>query len=195
VVGDRLLTGLRDVTSDLGLLDLRAKARRLHQQELRRNEGTEREGEGLSLIIVDYLQLMRMDERIANRAEQVGQVSRGLKLLAAELKCPLIALSQLNRANENRPDKRPMLSDLRESGNIEQDADLVMFLYREDVYKKDPNDRDGTAEALISKNRNGPIGMSPLIFMAQIPKFVKASHDHMAREGSPNAVRAEAEAI
>ena len=184
-----------DVTSDLGLLDLRAKARRLHEQELRRNEGTDREGEGLSLIIVDYLQLMRMDERIANRAEQVGQVSRGLKLLAAELNCPLIALSQLNRANENRPDKRPMLSDLRESGNIEQDADLVMFLYREDVYKKDPAERDGTAEALISKNRNGPIGMSPLIFMATIPKFVKASPEHVAGEGSPNAVRAEAEVI
>ena len=184
-----------DVTSDLGLLDLRAKARRLHQQELKRNEGTEKEDEGLSLIIVDYLQLMRMDERIANRAEQVGQVSRGLKLLAAELNVPLIALSQLNRANENRPDKRPMLSDLRESGNIEQDADLVMFLYREDVYKKDPNERDGTAEALISKNRNGPIGMSPLIFMAQIPKFVKASHEHMAGEGSPQAVRAEVEAM
>ncbi len=184
-----------DVTSDLGLLDLRAKARRLHQQELRRNEGTENEGQGLSLIIVDYLQLMRMDERIANRAEQVGQVSRGLKLLASELNCPLIALSQLNRANENRPDKRPMLSDLRESGNIEQDADLVLFLYREDVYKKDPNERDGTAEVLVSKNRNGPIGMSPLIFMAQIPKFVKASHEHMAGEGSPQAVRAEAEVV
>ena len=184
-----------DVTSDLGLLDLRAKARRLHQQELKRNEGTEKEGQGLSLIIVDYLQLMRMDERIANRAEQVGQVSRGLKLLAADLNVPVVALSQLNRANENRPDKRPMLSDLRESGNIEQDADLVMFLYREDVYKKDPNERDGTAEALISKNRNGPIGMSPLIFMAQIPKFVKASHEHMAGEGSPQAVRAEAEVV
>lgn len=184
-----------DVTSDLGLLDLRAKARKLDKQERDRRKGTDREGEGLSMIIVDYLQLMRMDERIANRAEQVGQVSRGLKLLASELKVPVIALSQLNRANENRPDKRPMLSDLRESGNIEQDADLVLFLYREDVYRKDPNERDGTAEILISKNRNGAIGMSPLIFMAQIPKFVKATHAHVAGEGSPNAVRAEAEAI
>jgi replicative DNA helicase len=184
-----------DVTSDLGLLDLRAKARRLHQQELRRNEGTENEGQGLSLIIVDYLQLMRMDERIPNRAEQVGQVSRGLKLLAAELNVPLIALSQLNRANENRPDKRPMLSDLRESGNIEQDADLVLFLYREDVYKKDPNERDGTAEVLISKNRNGPIGMSPLVFSAHIPKFVERTPDHVAGEGSSTAVRAEAETV
>ncbi|MCB0829469.1 MAG: replicative DNA helicase [Solirubrobacterales bacterium] len=184
-----------DVTSDLGLLDLRAKARRLHEQEIRRNEGTEREGEGLSLIVVDYLQLMRMDERIANRAEQVGQVSRGLKLLSSELGVPLIALSQLNRANENRPDKRPMLSDLRESGNIEQDADLVLFLYRDDVYKKDPVERDGTAEVLISKNRNGPIGMSPLVFMHAITRFVKASHEHTAGEGSPVAVRAESETV
>ena len=183
-----------DVTSDLGLLDLRAKARRLQAQMLRRNEGTEHEGEGLALIIVDYLQLMRMDERIANRAEQVGQVSRGLKLLAADLDAPVVALSQLNRANENRPDKRPMLSDLRESGNIEQDADLVMFLYREDVYRKDPNERDGTAEVLISKNRNGPIGMSPLVFRHQIPQFVEVAPEHMAGEGSRPAVQAEAEA-
>jgi len=181
------------VTSDLGLLDLRAKARRLHTQELNRRKGTDREGEGLSLIIIDYLQLMRMDERIANRAEQVGQVSRGLKLLASELQVPVVALSQLNRANENRPDKRPMLSDLRESGNIEQDADLVLFLYREDVYRKDPNERDGTAEILVSKNRNGPIGMSPLIFMAHIPKFVEQAHDHVAGEGTRPAVAAEAE--
>lgn len=184
-----------DVTSDLGLLDLRAKARRLHAQEINRRKGTEREGEGLSLVIVDYLQLMRMDERIANRAEQVGQVSRGLKLLAAELQVPVVALSQLNRANENRPDKRPMLSDLRESGNIEQDADLVLFIYRDDVYKKDPNERDGTAEILVSKNRNGQIGMSPLVFIPHIPKFVEQTHEHMAGEGSRTAVQAEAEGI
>jgi replicative DNA helicase len=184
-----------DVTSDLGLLDLRAKARRLHQQELRRQEGTEQEGEGLSLIIIDYLQLMRMDDRIPNRAEQVGQVSRGLKLLASELEVPVVALSQLNRANENRPDKRPMLSDLRESGNIEQDADLVLFLYREDVYRKDPNERDGTAEVLISKNRNGPIGMSPLVFKAHIPKFIEQAPEHMAGEGSRVAVQAAAENV
>jgi len=183
-----------DVTSDLGLLDLRAKARRLHAQELNRRAGTDREGEGLSLIIVDYLQLMRMDERISNRAEQVGQVSRGLKLLAGELQVPVVALSQLNRANENRPDKRPMLSDLRESGNIEQDADLVIFLYREDVYRKNPDERDGTAEVLISKNRNGPIGMSPMAFMARIPKFVEQAPEHVAGEGSRTAVQAEAEA-
>ncbi len=182
-----------DVTSDLGMLDLRAKARRLQAQELRRREGTDREGEGLALIIVDYLQLMRMDERIANRAEQVGQVSRGLKLLASELNVPVVALSQLNRANENRPDKRPMLSDLRESGNIEQDADLVCFLYREDVYRKNPEERDGSAEILISKNRNGPIGMTPMAFIPRIPKFAEPALEHAAGEGSRPAVRAEAE--
>ncbi len=183
-----------DVTSDLGLLDLRAKARRLHQQELRKREGTDREGEGLSLVIVDYLQLMRMDETIPNRAEQVGQVSRGLKLLAAELQVPVVALSQLNRANESRTDKRPMLSDLRESGNIEQDADLVLFLYREDVYRKDPNQRDGIAEIIVAKNRSGPIGTSNLVFLSHIPKFVEQTHEHVAGEGSPAAVHAEAEA-
>lgn len=175
------------------MLDLRAKARRLQAQELRRREGTDREGEGLALIIVDYLQLMRMDERIANRAEQVGQVSRGLKLLASELNVPVVALSQLNRANENRPDKRPMLSDLRESGNIEQDADLVCFLYREDVYRKNPEERDGSAEILISKNRNGPIGMTPMAFIPRIPKFAEPALEHAAGEGSRPAVRAEAE--
>jgi replicative DNA helicase len=183
-----------DVTSDLGLLDLRAKARRLHSQELNRRKGTDREGEGLSLIIVDYLQLMRMDDQIANRAEQVGQVSRGLKLLASELQVPVVALSQLNRANENRPDKRPMLSDLRESGNIEQDADLVIFLYREDVYRKNQDERDGSAEVLISKNRNGPIGMSPMAFISRIPKFMEQAVEHPAGEGSRPAVQAEAEA-
>ena len=182
-----------DVTSDLGLLDLRAKARRLDGMVRNEQKGTDREDEGLSLVIIDYLQLMRMDDRIANRAEQVGQVSRGLKLLASELQVPVVALSQLNRANENRPDKRPMLSDLRESGNIEQDADMVLFLYREDVYKKDPKERDGTAEVLVSKNRNGPIGMSPLVFRAHIPQFVEQAPEHMAGEGTRPAVQAEAE--
>ena len=184
-----------DVTSDLGLLDLRAKARRLHEQEIRRRAGTDRENEGLSLIIVDYLQLMRMDDRIANRAEQVGQVSRGLKLLASELKVPVVALSQLNRANESRTDKRPMLSDLRESGDIEQDADLVLFIYREDVYQKDREKHTGKAEVIVAKNRSGPIGTSHLIFFPHIPKFAEESREHMAGEGSPQAVQAEADAI
>lgn len=176
-----------DVTSDLGLLDLRAKARRLHAQEQKRN------GVGLSLIIVDYLQLMRMDESKSSMVEKVGQISRGLKLLANELELPVVALSQLSRANESRPDKRPVLSDLRDSGNIEQDADLVAFLYREDVYRRDPNERDGTAEVIIAKHRNGPVGMAPMAFMATIPKFVEPAPEHPAGEGSPAAVRAETE--
>lgn len=177
-----------DVTSDLGLLDLRAKARRLHAQEVKRN------GEGLALIIVDYLQLMRMDESKSSMVEKVGQISRGLKLLANELEVPVVALSQLSRANEARPDKRPVLSDLRDSGNIEQDADLVAFLYREDVYRRDPGERDGTAEVIIAKHRNGPVGLAPMLFLAQYPKFLERGPEHPAGEGSPTAVRAEAEA-
>lgn len=176
-----------DDTSDMTLMELRSRSRRLHNQHR------------LSLIVIDYLQLMSGPNSGKNagenRQQEIAQISRGLKQLARELNLPVVALSQLSRAVEARPNKRPMLSDLRESGSIEQDADLVMFLYREDVYKKDPAERDGTAEALISKNRNGPIGMSPLIFMATIPKFVKASPEHVAGEGSPNAVRAEAEVI
>ncbi len=171
-----------DTTSDLGLLDLRAKARRLHVKE-------EANG-GLALIIVDYLQLMRMDESRSSMVEKVGQISRGLKLLANELEVPVMALSQLSRSNESRPDKRPILSDLRDSGNIEQDADLVAFLYREDVYRK-PEERDGTAEVIMAKHRNGPIGTSHLTFMPRYPKFVEAAPEHPAGEGSPAAVRAE----
>lgn len=175
-----------DVTSDLSLLDLRAKARRLHTQEIERG--------GLGLIIVDYLQLMRMDETRASMVERVGQISRGLKLLANELEVPVIALSQLSRASENRPisDRRPLLSDLRDSGNIEQDADLVAFLYREDVYRKEA-ERDGSAEVIIAKHRNGPIGKSELTFLPHFPKFVDRAPDHPAGEGSPVAERARAE--
>ena len=120
-----------DESSDLGILDLRGKARRLHAREIEAGRG------GLGLIIVDYIQLMRADDPRANRVEQVGQMSRGLKLLARELGVPVIALSQLSRAPEQRTgrDKRPILSDLRESGNLEQDADIVAFIYREDYYE------------------------------------------------------------
>jgi replicative DNA helicase len=168
-----------DVTSDLGLLDLRAKARRLHAQQ----------PDGLGMIIVDYLQLMRMDESRSSMVEKVGQVSRGLKLLANELEVPVVALSQLSRANESRTDKRPILSDLRDSGNIEQDADVVAFLYREDVYRK-PDERDGTAEIIVAKHRNGPIGTVHLTFMPDYPKFANRSPEHPTGEGSPPAVRA-----
>ena len=174
-----------DVTSDLGLLDLRAKARRLHAQEQANG--------GLGLIIVDYLQLMRMDESRSSMVEKVGQLSRGLKLLANELEVPVVALSQLSRANESRTDKRPILSDLRDSGNIEQDADVVAFLYREDVYRK-PEERDGTAEVILAKHRNGPVGTVNLTFLPDYPKFAERAPQHPTGEGSPAAVRAEQEA-
>ena len=120
-----------DDSSDLDVLELRAKARRLHAKEINQGRG------GLGLVIVDYLQLMRADRAADSRVEQVGQMSRGLKILARELEVPVIAVSQLNRAPEQRPDKRPLLSDLRESGQIEQDADLVMFIYRDEYYNQE----------------------------------------------------------
>jgi replicative DNA helicase len=155
-----------DDTSDLGIMEIRAKARRLHQK-LRREDGTG----GLGLIIIDYLQLMRADHRYDSRVEQVGQMSRGLKILARELEVPVIALSQLSRAVEQRTDKRPILSDLRESGQIEQDADLVMFIYRDDYYNGAESERQGEADLIIAKHRNGPLDTIPLTFMSQYPKF------------------------
>ncbi len=139
-----------DDSSDIGILEIRAKARRLHAQ-------TQAQG-GLGLIIIDYLQLMRPDGRTESRVEQVGQMSRGLKILARELRVPVIALSQLSRGVESRTDKRPLLSDLRESGQIEQDADLVVFIYRDEYYNKDTTDTPGEAELIIAKHRNGGLG-------------------------------------
>jgi replicative DNA helicase len=156
-----------DDSSDLGLLDLRAKARRLHAQEQDRG--------GLGLIIVDYLQLMRSDDPRANRVEQVGQMSRGLKILARELEVPVLCISQLSRAPEQRTPPKPMLSDLRESGSIEQDADLVAFLYREDYYRDRDEEPDGLAEVIIAKHRNGPIGAPKLVFLDRFPKFADFS--------------------
>ena len=151
-----------DDSSDLGILELRAKARRLHAQA----EG------GLGVIIVDYLQLMRTDLRTENRAEQVGALSRGLKILARELNVPVLALSQLNRGVEARTDKRPLLSDLRESGAIEQDSDLVIFIYRDEYYNPDTTERPGEADLLISKHRNGALGDVELTFAKEYPKFL-----------------------
>jgi replicative DNA helicase len=159
-----------DDSSDLGLLDLRAKARRLHAQEKGRGH------DGLGLIIVDYLQLMRTDDRRANRVEQVAQFSRGLKILARELDVPVIGISQLSRAPEQRPDKRPILSDLRESGAIEQDADLVGFLYRDDYYNPE-SEEPGIAELIFAKHRNGPIGTVRLVFLDHYPKFADRARD------------------
>jgi replicative DNA helicase len=172
-----------DDSSDLGMLDLRAKARRLHAQEQSRG--------GLGAVVVDYMQLMRADDPRANRVEQVGQMSRGLKILARELGIPVIAISQLSRAPEQRPDKRPILSDLRESGQIEQDADLVAFLYRDEYYNPDSEDQ-GTAELIIAKHRNGPIGKARLAFIERFPRFLDRAQDtrpieQPAGEGPPVA--------
>ncbi|MBV8989712.1 MAG: replicative DNA helicase [Solirubrobacterales bacterium] len=159
-----------DDSSDTGVLEVRAKSRRLHHQL----EG------GLGLIIVDYLQLMRHEGRVDSRVEQVGQISRGLKGLARELGVPVIALSQLSRAVEQRGgDKKPLLSDLRESGAIEQDADLVMFIYREEYYDKD-SERPGEADIIIAKHRNGPVGEVVLTFQKEYPKFSNYAGERFA---------------
>ncbi len=155
-----------DDSSDLSVLDIRAKARRLAQQV---------DGE-LGLIVVDYLQLMRSDSRSDSVVEQIGEISKGLKTLARELQVPVLALSQLSRAVEQRHDKRPMLSDLRSSGQIEQDADLVMFIYREEYYEDD-SEHQGEAELLIAKHRNGGLGTVPLVFQHEYPRFMPGIRD------------------
>jgi replicative DNA helicase len=157
-----------DDSSDIGILEIRAKARRLHQQ----TDG------GLGLIIVDYLQLMRPDPTIDSRVQQVGEMSRGLKILARELGVPVIALSQLSRAVESRSatDKRPMLSDLRESGQIEQDADLVMFIYRDEYYFPETTEHPGEAELIIAKHRNGGLGTVNVSFQSEFPRFLGLTH-------------------
>ncbi len=160
-----------DDSSDTGVLDVRAKARRLHHQI----DG------GLGLIIVDYLQLMRHEGRVESRVQQVGQISRGLKGLARELNVPVIALSQLSRAVEQRGgDKRPILSDLRDSGEVEQDSDLVIFIYREEYYLKEDSERPNEADLIIAKHRNGPVGDVVLTFQKQYPKFFNYASDRFA---------------
>jgi replicative DNA helicase len=160
-----------DDSSDVGLLEIRAKARRLHSQC----------ENGLGLIIIDYLQLMRTDSRYDSRVTAVGELSRGLKILARELGVPVIALSQLSRAVESRPDKKPMLSDLRESGNLEQDSDLVMFIYREEYYSKEESERPGEADLLIAKHRNGAVGDVTLTFQKEYPKFMNYAGERYAQ--------------
>jgi replicative DNA helicase len=148
-----------DDSSDISVLEMRAKARRLHS----------RHG-GLGLIVVDYLQLVRPDGRADSRVEAVGQISRGLKILARELEIPVIAVSQLSRAVESRNPPIPMLSDLRESGQLEQDSDLVMFVYRDEYYDRE-SERLGEADIIIAKHRNGPIGQLSLTFLPKYPRF------------------------
>jgi replicative DNA helicase len=137
--------------------------------------------EGIEMIILDYLQLMHGRNRSddSNRVQEVSAISRGLKSIARELKVPVIAISQLSRAPEARPDKRPILSDLRESGSIEQDADIVMFLYRDDYYKKD-SDKPGIAEIIVAKHRNGPTGTVDLLFRKELTRFENLDARRMA---------------
>ena len=129
----------------------------------------------LSIIMIDYLQLMSGGGRSESRQQEISEISRSLKALARELNVPVIALSQLSRAVEQRPDHRPMLSDLRESGAIEQDADVVMFLYRDDYYNKD-TDKKGIQEVIIAKQRNGPIGTVELAWLPEFTKFANLEH-------------------
>ena len=148
-----------DDNPNLTVMEIRGKARRLKAKL----------GD-LGLIVIDYLQLMTGRTNAENRQVEVAEISRGLKILARELEVPVVALSQLSRGLEQRADKRPMLSDLRESGSLEQDADVVMFLYRDDVYNPESPDR-GTAEVIISKHRSGPVGTSRLAFLDHYTKF------------------------
>jgi len=147
-----------DDTPAMSPNEVRARARRMKRKH------------GLGLVVVDYLQLMQVHGGSENRATEISEISRGLKALAKELNVPVIALSQLNRSLEQRPDKRPIMSDLRESGAIEQDADLIVFIYRDEVYNDDSPDK-GMAEIIIAKQRNGPIGKSVLTFLGKYTKF------------------------
>ena len=178
-----------DDSGDIGMLEIRAKARRLYAKS-----------GGLGLVIVDYLQLLRAESRSENRAEIIGQMSRGLKMLARELDVPVVALSQLNRSVESRNPKIPMLSDLRESGAVEQDADVVIFIYRDDYYHNEksetPSTRPGEADLIIAKNRNGPVGNVILTFRPEYPRFMNYSGSvrvseltYVPRRGRPPTVR------
>ena len=147
-----------DDTPALTPTDIRARARRLKREK------------GLDLIVIDYMQLMQLSNNSENRATELSEISRSLKALARELDVPVVALSQLNRSLENRTDKRPIMSDLRESGAIEQDADLIAFIYRDEVYNEDSADK-GKAEIIIAKQRNGPIFKTTLTFLGECTRF------------------------
>jgi replicative DNA helicase len=147
-----------DDTPGMSVLELRAKARRLKAQH------------GVALVVVDYLQLMESRSRSESRQQEISEISRSLKALAREIKCPVIAISQLSRAVESRTGNRPQLSDLRESGAIEQDADVVVFLFREEYYNPTEENRN-RAEAIIAKQRNGPTGSCDLVFLKEWTRF------------------------
>lgn len=153
-----------DDTAGISLMEMKAKCRRLKIEK------------GLDLVLIDYLQLMQSESRHENRQQEISAISRGLKALAKELECPVVALSQLSRAPELRSDHRPILSDLRESGAIEQDADVVLFLYRDEYYNPE-TEKKNIGEVIIAKHRNGPTGSVELVFKKEFTKFV-----NMARE-------------
>jgi replicative DNA helicase len=148
-----------DDTAGISLMEMKAKCRRLKVEK------------GLDLIVVDYLQLMQVDGRVESRQQEISAISRGLKGLAKEMECPVLALSQLSRAPELRSDHRPILSDLRESGAIEQDADVVLFLYRDEYYDKE-SEKKNIGEVIIAKHRNGPTGSIELVFKQEYTKFL-----------------------
>jgi replicative DNA helicase len=149
-----------DDNPNVSIMEIRAKARRLRS----------RVGD-LGMVVVDYLQLMTGRSSAENRQVEVAEISRGLKILARELRCPVVGLSQLSRNLEQRQDKRPMLSDLRESGSIEQDADVVMFIYRDEVYNPGNTETQGLAEIIVAKHRNGPTGVVNLGFVPRFTSF------------------------
>jgi replicative DNA helicase len=156
-----------DETPALNALEVRARARRLKREYFK-----------LGLIVVDYLQLMSATSQGENRATEISEISRSLKALAKELEVPVIALSQLSRAVEQRNDRRPMMSDLRESGAIEQDADVIPIIYRDEVYLPDKEEAKGRAEVIIGKQRNGPIGRVDLTFLGRYTRFANFQDPH-----------------
>ena len=160
-----------DDSSTISVSEIRAKCRRLKQTK------------DLKLIVIDYLQLMQSAKRTESRQQEISDISRSLKILSKELDVPVIALSQLSRNVENRSDKRPMLADLRESGAIEQDADIVMFLYRDEYYNKESEDK-GLAECIIAKHRNGETGMFKLGWQGAYTKFVNIKYDENEQNNS-----------
>ena len=152
-----------DDTPGISIMEMKNKCRRLKAEK------------GLDLIVIDYLQLMSIEgKKTESRTQEISQLSRSLKLLARELDCPVIVLSQLSRAVEQRPNKRPMLSDLRESGSIEQDADIVIFLYRDEYYNED-TDKPGECEVIVAKHRSGPTGTVDVTWLGKYTRFADKS--------------------
>jgi replicative DNA helicase len=166
-----------DETPALSPMELRARSRRVKREH------------GLDLIVVDYLQLMQVPGNKENRATEIGEISRGLKVLAKELAVPVIALSQLNRGVEQRDNKKPVMSDLRESGSIEQDADMILLIYRPEVYDRENQMVKGVAEIDLVKHRNGEIGDFKLTFQGQFTRFVNHMPEAYSTGVNPGVMR------